>query len=560
MKNFTICFFLILQFNVNYYSQSISSTNGKLDQEYVNFIIESMEANDIPGLSIAIVKSDSILFMDAFGFRDRGSKSEVNENTIFSLQSISKLITSTAIMFAVQEGLISLDVPISEYLPGFHVNSVYEDEPGKKITIRHLLSHRAGFTHEAPHGNNYQTEFDSFEKHIQSISNTWLKAPVEEIYSYSNLGFDLAGYILQKRSNVPFEDFIRSRVFEPLEMFNTTFDWDTIIANDNRAAGSCNNSPDIPIKFAMIPSGACYSSISDMCKFLQFHLNRGKYKNKVLLEEKYLDEMYDIPFSNEKVGYALGIDVHNEQGAISYQHGGGGFGFSTFIKWMPEYKIGYVILTNSSCHNNKHVEIADLLLDSLSEVNKNGSVFEETNELYDPSIELSEEAYSKYEGYYILDGENQLIKVLKQNNTFGAQGEGYLIPFNFTSNNGDFFITGFGNEFDGRYKICFDKTRDQPKYIINSIGKPILIFNGRLNEEFGPNKEEWKKIAGKYIIKRYGRNYAVHEISIRNGYLFFDELRLNEFSPNLFYNGTGEIIDFRNTIPTYRNIELTKLE
>ncbi len=93
---------------------------------------------------------------NAFGIKQKNTNDSIDIKTVFSLQSISKTITATGVMLAVQEGLVSLDTPIVSYIKEFTVNSKFEKNPEKKITLRHLLSHRAGFTHEAPAGNNFQ--------------------------------------------------------------------------------------------------------------------------------------------------------------------------------------------------------------------------------------------------------------------------------------------------------------------------------------------------------------------------------------------------------------------
>ena len=95
-------------------------------------------------------------------------------------------------------------MPITTYLPGFTVHSAFEAHPERRITLRMLLSHTAGFTHEAPLGNNYEPEPGDFDAHVRSISDTWLRFPVGTGYAYSNLGIDLAGYILEQVSNKPF--------------------------------------------------------------------------------------------------------------------------------------------------------------------------------------------------------------------------------------------------------------------------------------------------------------------------------------------------------------------
>ena len=162
-------------------------------------ILENMAKDDIPGVSVCLIADDKT-WIEGFGVTDRHSNHRVRSDTLFSIQSTSKNFTATAIMLAVQQGILDLDEPITTYLPAFTVQSRFESVRQQMMTLRLLLSHRAGFTHEAPVGNNYEPAFPDFESHVRSISQTWLRFPVGERYRYSNLGVDLAGYILQVRS------------------------------------------------------------------------------------------------------------------------------------------------------------------------------------------------------------------------------------------------------------------------------------------------------------------------------------------------------------------------
>ncbi|MCK5793462.1 MAG: beta-lactamase family protein [Anaerolineales bacterium] len=128
--------------------------------EYRRMIPDVMKREKIPGVSVAIVDKSGIIWTEGFGFTDEQRNIPITMDTIFSIQSISKTFTATAILHGVQEGLLDLDVPIKTYLPDFSVHSRFEEDPFSIITLRHLLSHRAGFTHEAPVGNNYGADFD----------------------------------------------------------------------------------------------------------------------------------------------------------------------------------------------------------------------------------------------------------------------------------------------------------------------------------------------------------------------------------------------------------------
>ena len=160
---------------------------------YRERIPELMAEQGIPGLAVALVDKDRTVWLAGFGRLDGRGSAPVNADTIFSVQSMSKLFTATAVMQAVAAGRLDLDEPITTYLPGFTVHSAFEEHPERKITLRMLLSHTAGFTHEAPVGNNNELDPGDFDAHVRSISQTWLRFPVGTGLAYSNLGIDLAG-------------------------------------------------------------------------------------------------------------------------------------------------------------------------------------------------------------------------------------------------------------------------------------------------------------------------------------------------------------------------------
>ena len=351
-RNFqkTICFLAAALCLVLCFRSAASAQDGtdtafatehpSLIHQFESLARSTMKTSGIPGMSIALVDDKGILWAEGFGYTDQSHGRPVDADTIFSIQSISKTITGTAVVEAAQKGLLYLDKPITDYLPDFTVNSVFEEHPERKITLRNLLSHTAGFTIEAPVGSNYDADAASFEDHIMSISDTWLRFPVGRDYGYSNLGVDLAGYILQKASGQSFQSYVDQNMTGPYGMANSTFDMVKIKKNPNRAAGNHQGYYKMPLEIPMIPSGGFYSSANDMAKFIQHHLNNSSA----------LGEMYSIPFpiNGQTEGYALGVGRTDKYNTWFLNHGGGSFGFIASLIWFPELKIGVVVLTNSS--------------------------------------------------------------------------------------------------------------------------------------------------------------------------------------------------------------------
>jgi CubicO group peptidase (beta-lactamase class C family) len=188
------------------------------------------------------------------------------------------------------------------------VHSRFEEHPEQLITLRHLLSHKAGFTHEAPVGNNF-ADSPSFEAHIASISDTWLRYPVGQRYSYSNLGIDLAAHILQVVSRKPFSQVMKETLFDPLGMTNSSTSIAVIRENQNRAIGHSDGVRVPRLDIPMLGAGGVYASAADMARFVRFFLNDGWVGEQQFLEQTLVEEMFTVPFAvpGQTEGYALGI-------------------------------------------------------------------------------------------------------------------------------------------------------------------------------------------------------------------------------------------------------------
>jgi CubicO group peptidase (beta-lactamase class C family) len=343
---------------------------GTVIARYRERIPELMAEQGIPGLAVALVDKDQPLWIQGFGHIDDERSAPVNADTIFSVQSMSKLFTATAVMQAVAVGRLDLDEPITTYLPGFTVHSAFEEHPERRITLRMLLSHTAGFTHEAPIGNNNELDPGDFDAHVRSISQTWLRFPVGTGYAYSNLGIDLAGFVLERVVGKPFPEVARESLLEPLGMGRSTFDRAAIRASGNRAVGHAEPYPEPPLYEPMTAAGGLYASAHDLAQFLRFQLNDGSIDGRVVLGRKWLDEMRTVPpqRAGAPAGYALGVVRHRwNTWPDLLEHGGGGYGFLADLWWVPEVGIGIAVLTNSQDHQLQNELATSILADLLRE-------------------------------------------------------------------------------------------------------------------------------------------------------------------------------------------------
>jgi CubicO group peptidase (beta-lactamase class C family) len=340
-----------------------------------------MTEDKVPGLSLALVDRDGILWSAGFGYTDYDRKTPVTTDTMFAICSISKTITATAAMIAVQDGLVELDVPIIEYWPQFTVNSRFEENPEKKITLRHLLSHTSGIARDAP-VSNAREPFGSFEEHVLSVSDTWLRHKVGERYKYSNLGYDIAAYILEIQFRQPFAQYIEDKIFAPLNMPNCSVDPEFIRNHSNRAVGHMPYVKQLPlvIDASLRGSGSVYANAKEMTKLVQFFLNGGKVAGQPILDERLITSMFTPSIRSKD--YGLGIHVLELNGSYWLGHQGGGFGFMTSMFWSPEYEFGAVFLMNSETLKHSFNAVVNDLIDE-NLVQKNES-FETSSGEYQP--------------------------------------------------------------------------------------------------------------------------------------------------------------------------------
>ncbi len=301
----------------------------------------------VPGLAVGVCDRTGPLWSAAFGRTAREGGRSVSTDTIFSLQSASKMYTATAVMCAVRDGLVKLDEPLPTYLPEFTVHSTWESAPETRMTLRHLLSHRAGLVHEAPRGSNYDASDESFEDHCASISETRLEFPVGDRYSYSNLGIDLAALVLQRVSGAAFPTYVDQILLKPLGLHRTTFEFAPIEADPDRAIGHSDSAPP-PLRIPMVGAGGAYASVDDALSYIAFHLDSGRR----VLTEDLIRQMYQVPNAapGQQIGYGLGVDTGTWNGRLVRNHGGGGFGFLCDLAWDPRAGVGVVVLTNSEDH------------------------------------------------------------------------------------------------------------------------------------------------------------------------------------------------------------------
>ena len=548
---------------------AVSKLIGGLEAEIPGL----MAREGIPGMSIAIIVDGAVRWVRGFGVTDRLRRLPVTPDTMFSLQSCSKTFTATAVMLAVQEGLLDLDLPVAAYLPDFTVSSRFDEHPERIITMRHLLSHRAGFTHEAPVGNNYErdTHCSSFEAHIASIGRTWLRFPVGQRYAYSNLGIDLAGYALQTVSGMPFAEYVRQKLFVPLGMTRSSFDYEAVRVVHDRAVGHDvfveAAGGDVPLVVPMIPAGGLYASVHDVARFIGCHINKGLVEGRVLLAPKYSEGIVSIPWPlpGQSAGYALGVATDMQRRTRRCFHGGGGFGFLSDMIWYPELGLGIAVLTNSSNHRLQW-RYANQVLDRLLQLPEYAGRIPRADEPAEPTVQVDRaiRPSERFVGHYV----GRMPDAVHVQRHGGGLGIRYLrsrkpLPLFFSATDQAFVRSG-GSITRYRFETDDDGAPARLACLDNGT---VYDYNHGPHDRPGPNIREWRSYTGTYLARGLGWTPFMARVRRRNGHLYLHlqvsasglALKLNEHASGLFFTSSGEAVEFQEDAFVFGGVTFVRI-
>jgi CubicO group peptidase (beta-lactamase class C family) len=311
-----------------------------------------------PGLAVAVVRNDSLLWAQGYGVREAGRPELVDEHTLFAVGSTSKAFTTAALAMLVEEGKLKWDDRATEHLPGFQL---FDPAVTRELTVRDLLTHRVGLVRgdRLWHGTEY-TRSEILHR-VRFLEPTW---PFRYTFGYQNIAYLAAGEIVPRLAGMSWDDFVAERIFRPLGMTRSTISVRHLSGRDNVAQPHLWKEEGyqvIPYRNIdnIAPAGSVNSSVEEMSRWLRLHLNRGVFQGRRLLAEASVEEMHTpwmiLPTegglaTNYEVDhflfYGLGWFLQDFRGHKVVQHGGGIDGMTTFLAIVPDQGLGVVAVTN----------------------------------------------------------------------------------------------------------------------------------------------------------------------------------------------------------------------
>ena len=358
MKHLLIAFLItcsILSLKNRLYSQNkddhTSSLNSWIDTQFT----EGMKSNNIAGATIVLMQGDSVLHMNGYGLADIETNTVMNSrSSIFGIASVSKTFVATAVMQLYEDGKLELDRDVNNYLTSFQLEYNLNDS----ITVEHLLTHTAGLD-DCNIGTSVRSEQDviSLAQYLKERIPPQIQ-PAGKVHTYSNHGYALLGLIVEEVSGLPFHEYVRKMILNPLEMNCSGFKRQAELEKNYATSYLQKGTQLIPYKpdFRLdYPASSFSSTASDMGHYIAMFLNNGNFKGNQILDSTTVAKMHKTafkPYEKSDRGCLLGFFESHWNGVRLVRHAGHLQGFASELVLIPEKNIGLFIGINSSSMPN----------------------------------------------------------------------------------------------------------------------------------------------------------------------------------------------------------------
>lgn len=396
------------------------SLNKKLER-LDSYFEQSIQDWEVPGMAVAIVKDDQVVFSKGYGTRNVDTGDPVDGNTLFAIASNSKAFTSAALAMLVDEGKISWKDKVRDYLPWFELYDPYVSD---NMTITDLLTHRSGLKTFSGDLIWWGTKYDR-EEVVRRARFCEPSYGFRERYGYNNLMYIAAGLVIEEVTGMSWDDFVKERILEPLEMDRTVSSTNDLPGMDNVSAPHNDvDGKQITIEWQnwdnIAPAGGLISSTNDVSKWLIFQMNKGvtAYGDTLIQKERFremwsvitpmgISSFFEQNFPSVHFrGYGLGWSMQDYLGRKIISHSGGYDGFITNTAFLPEEELAFVILTNknTSLFYPLVFKIADVMLENPDEKDWSSEFLK----LINARDEMQEEARKKAEEERVKDSKPTL--------------------------------------------------------------------------------------------------------------------------------------------------------
>jgi CubicO group peptidase (beta-lactamase class C family) len=326
-------------------------------QDIDAYIEAGMAQWEIPGLAVAVVKDDEVVFARGYGVRRLGHPEVVDEHTLFGVASTTKAMTATALAMLVDEGLLGWDDRVVDHMPGFELSDAWVT---RNVTLRDLLSHRVGIGRITGNRIQFMTH-RSRPEIIHQMRHHDFEQPFRQGFVYSNVMYSVAGELIPAITGTSWDDLLAERIFAPLGMNRSNTSITRIEDGENAAWPHQEIDGDVvPIPWRNFdnvgPSASVNTSAHEMAQWIRFNLGEpGVFQERRLVSADQMRQMRQSqnalpvadPYTGGLAAYGLGWQLGDHRVRRTARHGGATDGMNTNLILLPEENLGLVIMTNT---------------------------------------------------------------------------------------------------------------------------------------------------------------------------------------------------------------------
>jgi CubicO group peptidase (beta-lactamase class C family) len=319
---------------------------------------QAMARTGIPGLAIAVVYRDQVVYMKGFGVRQVGRPDPVDADTVFQLASVSKPIASTVVAAVVGDGLVAWDDAVTRLDPGF---ALKDAQASRQLTLRDLFSHRSGLPDHA--GDLLEDLGFSREEILRRLRLLSPEYPFRQGYAYTNFGLTEAAIAAARRTGMSWEDLSEKRLYRALSMQSTSSRYRDYQAAANRALPHVRQNGAYVARYqrdadTQSPAGGVSSTVRDLTQWMRLQLNRGSLEGRQIVDEAALRATWepttlataaaDSP-TGQASFYGLGWGTAKNEMGLSLSHSGAfDLGIASNVRLAPDKQLGIVVLSNAA--------------------------------------------------------------------------------------------------------------------------------------------------------------------------------------------------------------------
>jgi len=373
-------------------------------------IQQMMKRHHLPSMAVALINDQDVVWQEAFGLANVEQRIPATPDTVYRAFSIAKVFTAIETMRLVEEGLVDLDAPITDYLPDFAIQSRFSDS--EPITVRSILAHHSGLPrNECRSLSSSPDDEEVLEEMVASLEDCFQVYPVGYRYRYSNVGPDTLGYLIEEMRGESFARYMRENLLSPIGMKESAFLSADILQDAMVASGYEYYKGDLYPRqlgdITSLPSGNLYSTLGDMSAFASFVLRDGEAGGEQIIGSETLRLMFEDQYSGRRDPETMGLGWKTSRvlgsELLVWHDGGPDDGTGSLVALLPERKLGVVLVANATSFGaNVSLPLATELLGLMVEAKAGISPPEDR---MPDRVELETSQLDDYVGRYIAFGE-----------------------------------------------------------------------------------------------------------------------------------------------------------